>query len=453
MDTPSPNYHLSYVFERFPSFTQTFCVREILELERLGIRPLIFSIHDTRRENIQHFPPELFDRVHTLPPADELVEVVKARKESNELPQGIVLTLREWGDRPDKLRVYEAAYIGQEMAQHSVEHAHSHFAGIGARACWWMRAFFGFSFSFTGHANDIFCEQDPTHTVKLSHLMDRASLVVTVSDYSVARLAEMFPKSRRKVRRVYNGLDLEPFTEAIGKTKSDPPLILGVGRLIEKKGFDDLIRACASLKQKGIAFRAQIVGDGPLKAELEALIKEVNTGERIELVGAKSQDEIIALLGEASLFALPCVTEKDGGMDNLPTVIMEAMAAGLPCVSTRLAGVPEMVIPGKTGSLVSERKPDQLAEAIAEILANPSEAKEMGQRGLERAGKLFSKSVTTKELARHLVQSCQLNFDPALVGSGTVTRADYAAQKRRRLHDAISRASKPRKRPLEHFHL
>ena len=130
--------HLAYVFERFPSFTQTFCVREVAALERQGVRPLIFSIRDPRDEVPRNFPSELYDRVHFLPPEKQLVAWVKAEKEANRLPQYLVLSLRHWGNRPDKLRVYEAAYIGQKMREAGLHHAHSHFAGIGARVGWWL---------------------------------------------------------------------------------------------------------------------------------------------------------------------------------------------------------------------------------------------------------------------------------------------------------------------------
>ena len=355
--------HLAYVFERFPSFTQTFCVREILELERQGLRPLIFSIHDTREEDDsqKHFPPDLYERVHFLPQGDELVEEVKKLKADGKLPQSVVLTLRHWsdhGDRADKRRVHEAAYIGLKLQEAGVKHAHSHFAGIGARTCWWLKFFYDITYSFTGHANDLFIKTD--FEVTLAKLMSDAALVVTVSDYTVRNLQGRFPESADKVKRVYNGLDLEPFREA-GQRRdenevwSGERLIFTVGRLIEKKGFDDLIKACALMKKNGVQdFCCVIVGDGPMEDELRQLIQSNGVDDCVELAGPKSQDEIIASLEKAAVFALPCVTEKDGGKDNLPTVIMEAMGARVPCVSTILAGVPEMVIDGETGKLVEE---------------------------------------------------------------------------------------------------
>ncbi len=248
-------FHLAYVFERFPTFTQTFCVREILELERAGVRPLIFSIHDTRHEDIRHFPAELLQRVHFLPPEEKLGEEVRRLMDERKLPQSVVLTLRFWGDRPDKQRVYEAAWIGHKLRELDarVRHAHTHFAGIGARTCWWLRKFFGLSFSLTAHANDIFCEPE-MQTPAFPAMFRDASLVVTVSDYTAGQLRERFPGAAPRVQRVYNGLDLAPFMAARAGADRGRAAggILSVGRLIEKKGYDDLISACALLRDRGL---------------------------------------------------------------------------------------------------------------------------------------------------------------------------------------------------------
>ncbi len=433
---PTPRYHLAYVFERFPSFTQTFCVREILELERQGLRPLIFSIRDTRDEAQKHFPPELYERVHFLPEGDALVEEVKQMKADNLLPQSAVLTLRHWGEkgeRPDKRRVHEAAWIGLKMREAGVSYAHAHFAGIAARTCWWLKFFYGHAYSFTGHANDLFCNEG--FELSLEKLMGDASLVVTVSDYTVRDLQSRFPQSAAKVKRVYNGLDLRPFQEAAQRRRKETVwggperLILSVGRLIEKKGFDDLIRACAYLKGKGIeGFRCVIVGDGPMEAELNALSAELGVSDRVELAGPKSQAEIVALLEKTAVFALPCVTEKDGGKDNLPTVLMEAMAARVACASTILAGVPEMVIDGETGRLVAERQPEAFAGILAELLSDPDKTTQMGEAGEERALKLFAKEVTARSLRRLQVSRGLVGFDPALIGKDPALALGYLRQ-------------------------
>ena len=181
-----------------------------------------------------------------------------------------------------------------------------------------------------------------------------------------------------------------------------------MGRYIEKKGFADLIAACAILRDRDVEFDCKIVGEGPLEGELAAAIDRANLRGRVELTGPKPLPEVAGLLTTARVFALACVEETDGGMDNLPTVIAEAMAAGLPVVSTTLAGVPEMVVDGRTGLLVAPRSPEKLADALARMLTRPGTARRFGRRGRARARKLFEIRATTREFKRLLLQQTQI---------------------------------------------
>lgn len=444
-------HHIAYVFERFPSFTQTFCVREIQQLQRMGVKPLIFSIRDTRSEEIQHFPKELFDLVHFLPPKDELTRIVRQWKDEHKLPRAAALTLREWGDRPDKARVYEAAYIAKVLADMPKStrpvHAHSHFAGVGARTCWWMRKFCGVSYSFTAHANDIFCKPED-ETVPFNRLFEDAALVVTVSDFTAQQLRERFPSAAPRVRRVYNGLDLEPFKAA--RAAADRSRagggITSVGRLIEKKGYPDLIAACGILRDQGARFHCRIIGEGPLETELREQISKLQLDGQVELTGPLGIDEIRRLLAEETqVFALACATEKDGGMDNLPTVLMEAMAASLPCVSTRLAGVPEMVLDADTGFLVAERDAPALADRLKTLLADESLCKKMGEAGLKHAETHFTRDATGRALLEAFAELGGLRADAGLKQAqpwiGAVLRTRWLRLWRRQLRHRVPKVS------------
>ena len=205
-------------------------------------------------------------------------------------------------------------------------------------------------------------------------------------------------------------------------------MILSVGRLIEKKGYPDLIEACALLKARGLPFRCEIAGDGPLEEELSQLIASRGLGDSVILLGAAPQDEIIRKLSHTSVFALACATEHDGGMDNLPTVLMEAMAAGVPCVSTRLAGVPEMVEHGVTGLLTAERDPVAFADALEKLLQHPEQAQQMGQAGLARAQRLFAQEITARQLLQHFAARGLMNFDSSLAGKHPALWPAYARQ-------------------------
>jgi colanic acid/amylovoran biosynthesis glycosyltransferase len=167
-------------------------------------------------------------------------------------------------------------------------------------------------------------------------------------------------------------------------------LIIAVGRLIAKKGFVDLLRACRLLMERGKSFRCEIIGEGPLEQELRKEIAQFDLQDFVELPGAKPQHEIREHLAAATAFVLPSVIDPDGGMDNLPTVIMEAMAAGLPVVSTSVGGIPEMVIENETGFLEPPGDIAALAVSIERLFDDIGLARRLGEGGFQRARELFS---------------------------------------------------------------
>jgi glycosyltransferase involved in cell wall biosynthesis len=388
--------HFAYLFERFPSFGQTFCYREVAELDRQGVTPPIFSIRRPKDEPPQDWDPRIVARVHYLPEESELVPEIDRLLKRKALPVRVVDLLAGWGRRTDFLRLYQAIYVGLRLEEKGIHHVHAHFAGMAARTAFWIDKFFGIQFSFTAHANDIFAPGD--FEIGLDQLMESARSTVTVSDFAAHFLKKRFPASVAKIHRVYNGIDLNDFRRS--DFSSPIPSIIAVGRLIEKKGFTDLIRACEVVRKRGREFRCQIIGEGPLEEPLRAQIDDGGWQGQVEVAGPHPQSEVRSRLAGATLFVLPCIAEPSGAMDNLPTVIMEAMAAGLPVVSTQIGGIPEMVVENETGLLVSPNDPSALADAIEKLLVDPALAKKFGQAGCERACALFSIEKNVRELLR-----------------------------------------------------
>lgn len=385
---------VAYLFERFPSFGQTFCYREVAELERRGTKVHVFAIRRPVNEPVQDWDESLVARVHYLPDEKALVPEVDRHLRGQAVSAGTRTAVEKWGRQSDFLRLYQAIHIGLQLQDKGPRHIHAHFAGMAARTAHWIREFFGIPYSFTAHANDIFAPRD--FAVSLDQLIETAAAIVTVSDYSVRLLQERFPRSGGKVHRVYNGVDLNRF--ASSSFDRSPPEIVSVGRLIEKKGFSDLIKACAFLQSGGVAFHCSIIGEGPLEEMLRAQITEEGLEGLVELTGPQTQGQIAERLAHASLFVLPCTREADGGMDNLPTVIMEAMAAGLPVISTPLGGIPEMVEPGVNGELIAERNPALLCDAIQRLIGDPELARQYGSRGREIAREKFSSETSARQL-------------------------------------------------------
>ena len=396
-----PMLRVAYLFERFPSFGQTFCYREVAELVRQGTDVAVFSIRRPTGEPPQDWDENVVRRVHYVPEEGVLVKEIEAAVRAGELPVEATRTLKTWGRQSDFLRLYQAAHVGSHLRQAGITRVHAHFAGMAARTVYWIRKFFGTDYSITAHANDIFAPRD--YAVSLEMIIRDAAAVVSVSDFAVEHLRRRLPDCAAKFHRVYNGVDLGAYRAAA--FNANPPLILAIGRLIEKKGFADLISACRLLVERGRAFRCEIIGEGPLEESLAAHIAHSHLEEFVKLVGTRTQSQIAERLAEGTVFVLPCTTEAGGGMDNLPTVIMEAMAAGLPVISTPVAGVPEMVLPGSTGELVPPRDHLALADAIECIISDRGLASRLGSTGREVAAERFSIETNVRALAAILARA------------------------------------------------
>src|SRR5467141_3009954 len=274
--------NFAYLFERFPSFGQTFCYREVAELARQGIAPPVFSIRNPKDEPPQDWDTRIVQRVDYLPEEKQLLESVRRASKKGKLTAEIIGALDEWGRRTDFLRLYQAVYGGLCLQEMGIRHVHAHFAGMAARTACWIHKFFSITFSFTAHANDIFAPRD--FEIGLDKLVAAARVIVTETDYAEKFLRERFPDRGDRIHRIYNGLDLAPFVRA--DFSSTPPLIVAVGRLIAKKGFADLIRACRLLMERGKSFRCEIIGEGPLEEELHQQIAQLGLQGCVELPGA-----------------------------------------------------------------------------------------------------------------------------------------------------------------------
>lgn len=400
-------YSFAYLFERFPSFVQTFVYREALEMVRQEMAPWLVSIR--RPEDPAELAVPLEGGVFYLPEPDVVRSEVDRLNASGDLPwrmrRAIALARKE----KDSNRFFEAAWLGPKFKSQGIRHVHAHFGAMATRTAWWLKALYGIRYSFTGHANDIFCETD--FPVSNSDLVQAATFVVTETDYAKAWMESRHPAARGKIFRVYNGIDSD-FPPR--KPPASRQRILSVGRYVEKKGFQDLISACGILRQRapGLDFECAIAGGGPLEAALQSLIEQAGLTGTVSLLGPRSQGEVRELLSSAQVFALPCVPEAGGGSDNLPTVLMEAMMAGVPVVSTTIAGVPEMIHPGQNGLLVEPRSPDSLATAIEYLLDQPSQAERYAGAARRTAREVFSIENTTRSLKHLLVKHAGVRPPP-----------------------------------------
>ncbi|MBC7957197.1 MAG: glycosyltransferase family 4 protein [Cytophagales bacterium] len=233
-------------------------------------------------------------------------------------------------------------------------------------------------FSFTGHATDLF-----RNRCALLDKIERANFIICISTFHRDFYLENGARPEQLVI-AYCGIDLSWFHPPAAGSHDTKRLyrIVSSGRLVEKKGFDDLIRACKLLADKGERFECVIGGSGPLEDELKAQIRSLGLASRVTVTGkALLQEKIIDFMHGGDVYVLPCVWAADGDVDGLPQMIMEAMACGLPAISTRLVGIPDLIQHEDTGLLVEPKSPAQLADAMARLMHDAALAARLSENG------------------------------------------------------------------------
>jgi glycosyltransferase involved in cell wall biosynthesis len=208
---------------------------------------------------------------------------------------------------------------------------------------------------------------------------DRARFVTTCTEANRTYLISEIGLAPDKVYVCRHGVDLAKFT--VSARRPRPGRIVSVGRLVPKKGFDILIRACGDLKRRGVPFELVLLGGGALHDELLALAHVQRIDDRISMLGSRPRSDVVDQLAGAEVFALSPVVMPDGDRDGIPNVVLEAMAAGVPVVATAVSGIPEVVTDGETGRLVPPQRPDLLADALEKLLADPVERARLAEAG------------------------------------------------------------------------
>ncbi len=386
-----PVARVLYLLRYYPRFSETFIVNEILELERQGADVHILAM----RRPDDGFFHESVCRVRAVAgylPEDErklrrrVMPHAKRYLRAADLgSRRLIRSLRRAG-RITTEDVLGAIFLARHLNKVGIDHVHVHFGKEASSLAYLAHLLTGVRFTMTLHAYDIF--RDDVDTDLLSRKINAAERVVTVSRYNLSFLYKHFQiNDDRKVMVLYNGIDTERFT--IRNHERDERVIMSVGRLIEKKGFLYLIEAVGLLRDRGIEVTCRIVGEGKQGQELRQRVCELGLTGRVELTGLLRQDAVSDLMAKATCFVLPCVHASDGNVDALPTVLLESMACGTPCVSTRVSGVPEIIDTDENGILVEPAEVLALADAIQLLVLDPVRAQEMGRAARAKACQFF----------------------------------------------------------------
>jgi len=403
---------LGYLYSRYPVISQTFCDAEMLALERRGIELVIGSVYPPLTSLRHEYIAKLRAPIHYAPPQEILKILERNAKTTSKWPRDLV-------ERHDakygpvakaEQRARNALYFAEFFARSGVDHVHVHFANRAAHTAVFLKEISGIPFSVTAHGQDFM--KDLGSDDLLREICAAAEFVAAETDYSRDLLRQRCPNSAAKIHKVYNGIDMERFP-ALGDESARPavapyhlPRIVSVGRLVAFKGFDELIDACAELARHRIDFFCDIIGDGRLRETLQEKVKQLDLSSRVNLLGSLSQAAVLDKLQAADIFALASTTDTQGATDVFPTVILEAMASARAVVSTRLAGIPELVVDGQTGMLAPPGDSTALADALEQLLRDPELRLRFGHAGRARIEQHFRIEQTVAPLMEMLERSC-----------------------------------------------
>lgn len=374
----------------------------MLELERRGVELVIASMYPPTTPVRHEYLGRFRASVHYAPEKPALERLVRKAKRAGRWPEALIAEHEQkYGpDYKAALRARNALFFVDLFEREGIRYFHVHFANRAAHTALFVRAISGIPFSITAHGQDFMT--DLGNEELLREICATAEFVAAETDHSRDLLAAKCPASAGKILRVYNGIDLGRFSRAPESPPSPGPIrLLSVGRLVAFKGFDVLIDACAQLRQDGIDFACEIIGDGPLRDELQTRVAERDLAGKIFFSGEQSQDYVLKTLAACDIFVLAALIDARGASDVFPTVIAEAMTSGKPVVSTTVAGIPELVAQNETGLLVPPQDVLALAAAIARLIRDQTLRASLGRAGRRRIEKEFAIERTIESLLQH----------------------------------------------------
>jgi colanic acid/amylovoran biosynthesis glycosyltransferase len=399
---------IAYLCARYPAVSHTFVLREVEALRRLGVEIATFSIRRASSDQLLSRADRVaFASTHAILPVRWSRLLGAHAKLAVVAPGAYLRTLalalrgapaRRFGRLWQFFYFVEAVVLWGECRGRRIRHIHVHLANVAADVAM-LTAYLGsavepghpWSWSFTMHGPTEFAD---VSRFRLAEKLRCARFVVCISDYARSQLMTLSdPATWGKLHVVHCGIPLDQFTDsAVEDLPRIDPTILCLGRLVPEKGQAILLHAIALLAEQGQAVNAVLAGEGPSRPALGRIAEQLGVASRVAFPGAVGQEELHALYAGASIFCLPSFAE------GVPTVLMEAMAMGVPVVSTKIAGIPELIDDGHTGLLVSPGRPEELAGALRRLLSDPSLYAKLQSGGREKVSGEFDTQRSARAL-------------------------------------------------------
>ena len=379
---PGSRHTVAYLAPEIPALSATFVYEELHGIEQRGLRVVPVSVHRPRQPAQDQ--AALARRVLVLYQGSPVAGLLRSLGLLPRFGRGLGRALRclaadlaECGLlRPASWKLvyqfFAAARLAQILRERGCEHLHVHFAHVPTQIAMYASALSGIPFTVTAHANDIF-----ERGLLLRRKAERARRFLTISGHNLAYLRQLgLPEAQLAIVRCGVSFQARPHAPR----PADAPFVIGsLGRMVEKKGFDVLIAAVARLRDAGRALQLRLAGDGPLRAELEAEVAARGLQAVVQFDGSLSHDQVAAWMHSLDSFVLACKVDRNGDMDGIPVVLMEAMSQSLPVVSTRLSGIPELVVDGESGLLAAPADAEDLALQIERLIDSPALRRHLGE--------------------------------------------------------------------------
>lgn len=397
---------IAVVLKGYPRLSETFIAQEILGLEKAGLDLELWSLRHPTDKATHPIHDEIAGPVRYLPeylyrePWRVLKGLAAAAGMQGFWP-AFAAFFRDWvrDPTPNRGRRFgQAAVLARELPT-DIGFLYAHFLHTPASVTRYAAEFRGLPWGCSAHAKDIWTSKTWDKREKLAAMQ----WLVTCTGTGADHLRALAPEQGR-VALVYHGLDLGRFPDPGSRPPQDPAApvtLLSVGRLVEKKGYDDLLTALAALPER-LDWRLVHIGGGSLKDRLEARAADLGIAERIEWRGPRPQTEVLAAYRNADLFVLPSKIAGDGDRDGIPNVLMEAQSQRLACLSTAVSAIPELIVDGETGILVPPGDPAALTEALATLIDDPALRARLGDAARQRLAARFRHDAGIAELATRL---------------------------------------------------
>ena len=398
---------IAFIVGRFPALSETFILNQITGLIDAGHIVDIFSVKrpDETKTHTEIEAYNLLERTHYIDiPNNKLVRAWKALHTifthlfTEPLPVLRALNLFRFGKEALSFSLLLTLRPFLDHGPYDI--LNCHFGKQGLRGMRLKEMGLPGKLVVTFHGYDISQSISENGHNLYDRLFEHAHLLMPVSEFWKQRLLSMGADPLR-VQVHHMGIDVERFEfRPRQHGKSEPVQLFTVGRLVEKKGIEYSLKAVAQVRASHPDWniRYVIIGDGPLRGSLEAQAQELGLQDTVEFIGSAAQDQVLRYMMESHLFLLPSVISATGDQEGIPVSMMEAMATGMPVLSTRHSGIPELVDDGKSGFLVEERSVDELAEKLEQMIQRPELWPGMGLRGRAIVENLFNIATLNRDL-------------------------------------------------------